>query len=107
MTILQMELREAKKKEITALKKEDYELAKAARVEQQQITKLIMDIAQIGLATATGGTSAAATTAAMKLFLQSQSNQPSAYNANQEVFDPGALDNFSLRDPDENFGQGI
>jgi hypothetical protein len=79
MAVLQMKLREAKAKEVRALKSDNYELAKAARIEKQQITKLLMDIAQMGLSFVAGGGVGGAGSALTK-YLESQSFNASAYN---------------------------
>ena len=93
MAVLQMELRKVKAKEVRALKEDNYELAKAARIEKQQITKLLMDIAQMGLSFAAGGGVGGAGSALTK-YLENQSFNASAYN--QEGGAGGAALNFEL-----------
>jgi hypothetical protein len=79
MAVLQMQLRAAKSKEIEALKKEDWELARQARVEKQKIAKLILDVAQMGLSYAAAGAGGLGSSAVGR-YLESQATQ-SAYNA--------------------------
>jgi hypothetical protein len=79
MAILQMKLRDVKAKEVRALKEDNYELVKAARIEKQQITKLIMDIAQMGLSFAAGG-GVGGVGSALTKYLESQAFNAHAYN---------------------------
>ena len=76
LAVLQMRLRAVKAKEVKALKLEQWELAKAARVEKQQIAKLILDLTQMGLSLA--NPTAGAGVGALEMYLKQQ-QQAQAY----------------------------
>jgi len=76
LAVLQMRLRAVKAKEVKALKQEQWELARAARVEKQQIAKLILDLTQMGLSLA--NPTAGAGVGALEMYLKQQ-QQAEAY----------------------------
>ena len=105
LAVLQMRLRAIKAKEVEALKKEQWELAKAARVEKQQIAKLILDLTQMGLSLAnpTAGAGMGALEMYLKQQQQAQAYKGADYAAGKAIgsFDSGMESGLDLGSPPE------